>query len=337
MSEISINKVNPYEVISDWYLPSDNPTNGYVFPGPLDIKAHSALLTMAQELFKECKKREDIHREDFVIKHKKMKFRGHVIPSSVEGEIITLRRIPSQVPQIANLGLEKAVESVLLHESLSKGGLVIITGETGQGKSTTCASTIAKRLEKFNSFCLTIEDPPELPLHGKHGNGRCIQTEVPSGEFANALKGAMRCYPTSSGNMLYVGETRDPETATELIRIVTNGHLVFTTIHGSDIVSALKRFITLATGKFSEADVKSILASSLRVVLHQKLFDLPAIGNKPAGKKLETEFLISHDASTPVAQRIRNSTNIDGLTSDIEQQRNTLKTKGLEELMRLWK
>ena len=54
----------------------------------------------------------------------------------------------------------------------------------------------------------------------------------------------MRCYPTSSGNMLYVGETRDPETATELIRIVTNGHLVFTTIHGSDIVSSLKRFIT---------------------------------------------------------------------------------------------
>lgn len=328
---------NPYEAISDWYLPTKNPTNGYVFPGPIDIKAHPALLTMAQELHKTSKDREDHHREDFVINHKKMKFRGHTIQNSVEGEMITLRLIPPIVPAIADLGLERAVESVLLHESLGKGGLVIITGETGQGKSTTCAATIAKRLEKFSSFCLTIEDPPELPLHGKHGNGRCIQTEVPSGEFANALKGAMRCYPTSHGNMLYVGETRDPETATELIRIVTNGHLVFTTLHGSDIISSLKRFITLATGKFSEADVKSILASSLRVVLHQRLIELPAIGSKAASKKLETEFLLSHDASTPVAQRIRNSTNIDGLRSDIEQQRNTLKVKGVDELMKLWK
>lgn len=329
--------INPFEVISDWYLPTKNPTNGYIFPGPLDIKAHKDLLLMAQELHQACKEREDNHREDFVITHKKMKFRGHIIQNSVEGEVITLRLIPDVVPPIADLGLEKAVESVLLHDSLSKGGLVIITGETGQGKSTTCAATIAKRLEKFSSFCLTIEDPPELPLHGRHGNGRCIQTEVPSGEFANALKGAMRCYPTSHGNMLYVGETRDPETATELIRIVTNGHLVFTTLHGSDIISSLKRFITLATGKFSEADVKSILASSLRVVLHQRLIDLPAIGSKAASKKLETEFLLSHDASTPVAQRIRNSTNIDGLKSDIEQQRNTLRLKGVDDLMKLWK
>jgi len=181
-----------------------------------------------------------------------------------------------------------------MHERLGAGGLILICGETGNGKSTTCASAIKSRMQKFGNFGLTVEDPPEFPLHGKQGEfGRCIQTEVRSGDFANALKGAMRCYPTMNGSILFVGETRDHETASEVLRVATNGHLVFTTIHGTDIISSIKRFISLATANrsSSEADIKGIFASSMRMVLHQRLRDVPGVARQGLyGKKWKLRF-----------------------------------------------
>lgn len=324
------------DMVSDWYLPEKDPTSGFIYPGPLAVKHNNDLLSISQILGNLCEERADLETNpDFVVEYDGMRFRGHRIMSTL-GPVNALRRIPDVIPSVPNLGLDENLRSILLHPLLSKGGLVLLSGETGQGKSTTCAAVIAERMRSFGSFCLTIEDPPELKLYGPHGQGFCIQTEAKAGEFAYHLKGAMRSYPVINGSILYVGETRDSETATELLRVVTNGHLVFTTMHGSDIMTSISRFITMCSGKtFSEEDVKHILASTLRLVVHQRLIDVPALGNRLAKKKLETEFLFSPDATSPVAQKIRSST-IHEIKSIIESQKTTAKHKGIEELMKQW-
>lgn len=328
----------PEDLISDWYLYKDSPTDGgFIYPGPVSINGQPKLFSFAKKLNSLCIEicDEDPEHDDFILKNGDRIYRGHKM-YTVKGIMFALRRIPSIIPDIANLGLESTVQKVLLHPNLHAGGLILVTGETGQGKSTTCAAAIRARMEKFGSFCLTVEDPPELPLHGDYKNGRCIQTEVKSGGFAESLRGAMRSYPTVGGSMLYVGETRDSETAVEILRTVTNGHLVFTTLHSSDIISGIKRFVSLAVGSvLSENEVKSTLGSSLRMILHQRLRDIPAIQNKPASKKLETSFLLSANGTTTVANKIKTS-GVDTISSDIQQQKNILEHQGIEKLMEDW-
>lgn len=218
----------------------------------------------------------------------------------------------------------------MLHERLNSGGLVIISGETGQGKSTTCAALIRARLERYSSFCLTLENPPELPLHGLHGErGICVQTDVRSGGFGEALRGAVRCYPTQGNSMLFVGEVRDPETAGEALRIAINGHLVVTSIHGGDIVSSMKRMLSLAQSyqNMGEAEAKSVFSSAFRLIVHQRLKD-----GANGEKRLEAQGLFSPSYASPVANRIRQG-QLEGLSTDIQQQAQLLDRGLLEKII----
>lgn len=325
-------------LITDWYIPEKDPLTGYVYPGPINIADKDELQSLTITLNELSKEKSQLNPEhdDFIVMDRGRIYRGHKI-NALSGNVFALRRVADRIPELGNLGLERAIQEVISHKMLSRGGLILIIGETGQGKSTTCAAAIKKRMDLFGSFCLTIEDPPELPLHGAHGHGRCIQTEVISGDFASALKGAMRSYPTVSGSMLYVGETRDSETAKEVLRIVTNGHLVFTTLHASDIVAGLGRFIGLATsGDMNEKYVRDILSSSLRLVLHQELKVLPNLGrNSGLRKRLDVNFLLSHGPTTPVAQKIKSGT-LAQLSTDLDMQKTQLKQKGVDSLLQDW-
>jgi len=163
-----------------------------------------------------------------------------------------------------------------------------------------------------------------------------LQTEVQSGNFAAAMRGAMRCYPSVNGSMLYVGETRDSETAAEVLRIATNGHLVLTTLHAQDAMSAMKRFISLAGDKMNTEEARGILASAFRVLVHQQLTTVKGRPGEHSKKKLNIEFLLSHSHSSPVAQKIRQS-GADGLMNDLIMQKNTLTAQGVRGLLSLWK
>lgn len=338
MSSGSSTDINPEDLISDWYLPESGALDGFIYPNGRSIKKIERLHPIAQRLLEKCKEAcQDPSRIEFNFQEENGRlFRGHKI-MSVEGPMFQLRRLPTAIPPLSDLGLPLGIQEIILHDDLRKGGLVIIAGETGQGKSTTCAAAIKARLEKFSNFCLTIEDPPEMPLHGRHKGGRCIQTEAISGKFPEAIRGALRAYPTMAGNILYIGETRDSETASEALKIATNGHLVFTTIHASDVISGIKRFISLATSSkdISEEAIKSIFADGLRMMLHQRLIDRPATASAHASKQLEVHFLLSKSGATPVAHMIRKSS-IEGLSTPMDTQRRTLEIQGVSGLMKIW-
>ena len=270
--------------------------------------------------------------DEFVVKDSDRVYRGHRI-QTVSGNIYSLRKVPSYIPEFSKLGLHVGVQKILMDDRLSSGGLVIISGETGQGKSTTCASFLKARLEKFGSFCLTLENPPELPLHGFHGNGDsrgvCVQTEVQAGMFGEALRGAVRCYPTQGNSILFVGEVRDPETAGEALRIAMNGHLVVTSIHGADIISSLKRMMALAYAYpgMGESEARSVFSSAFRLIVHQKLRD-----SVNESKKLDASILFSSHGASSVANRLRDG-KLEGLSTEIQQQERLIISNQIQKLL----
>ena len=320
--------------ITDIYLPESDALGGFIYPKAMPIRDYQFLYDFAYKLLEQSKLKTGTQYDEFVVRLEGYSYRGHRI-ETVEGFFYALRRMPKSVPTLTDLGLNPALSQILLSESLNKGGLVMICGETGQGKSTTCAATIKERMMKLGSFCLTVEDPPEMPLHGTHGSGRCLQTEVKSGNFAEAMRGAMRCYPTVNGSILYVGETRDAETAAEVLRIAMNGNLVFTTLHANDVPSGLKRILSLASTRMAADDASSILSSVFRVGMHQVLEPMKPAPGQPARKRLDATFLISNSHKTPIANKIRKS-EIDALGTDLHQQKALLDRGGASALLRLW-
>ncbi len=189
------------------------------------------------------------------------------------------RHIAGQVPSLETIGFPiPVVERILTY----RNGLVIFTGTTGAGKSTSMAAIIQVLADRARHHVLTIEEPLEFIFRSRKGSlfsqrevGRDVDT------FADGLKYGLRQDP----DIILVGETRDRVTAQMVLSAAETGHLVFTTLHTRDAKGALTRFVDLFPAE-SQEDVRKQLAMSLRSVISQQL--LAAIGG---GRTLVTEVL----------------------------------------------
>jgi Tfp pilus assembly pilus retraction ATPase PilT len=317
-----------FNEITDLYIPEEAPMAGILFPNTLALNDRPEYNDLIQFLLKEAKKKTKL-QFSLELEHEgsRIIFRGHSI-MSVEGKVFIFRRLPSFIPEIEELGMPKNIIDLLCHDRLNNGGLVIIAGETGQGKSTTAASSIAHRLKTYGSFCLTIEDPVELPLQGfyesEKGRGVCFQTPVEEDGIEDAIKSSLRCYPSVSNSILFLGETRDSMMASEVLKIAANGHLVITTMHGADLVTSLRRFISLATAhkNSNEAEVKAMFASVFRLMIHQRIEIQPQTGKK----KIKPQVLFSPSSTSNIATRLK-AGSIEMLSTEIQTQ-NMMLQKG---------
>ncbi len=184
---------------------------------------------------------------------------------------------------LAELGMPPAVADKLLAPDLTEG-LVLFLGKAGSGKTTTLGSFACQRLDKYGGICWTAENPIELPMQGRHGNGMLYQTEVARDEdISEVVSGFYRATP----NMILIGEVRDAKTAREAIAAGISGHLVGTTVFAPSLIAGLSGFARLAGGENSSA----ALSDALRVAVHVSLHNiedsvLPGAGltvNKPKG------------------------------------------------------
>ncbi len=178
------------------------------------------------------------------------------------GYAIVFRLIPPYIKTIEELNLPPVLHQ-LTH---LRRGLVLITGTTGSGKSTTLASIIEEINQTYNRHIITIEDPVEYMYHDSKSIIEQRQVGKHTHSFANALRSAMREDP----DIIVVGEIRDLATASSIVEAVNTGHLVFSTTHTLDARETVERMISIFPAE-EQNRVRTILASSLEAVVSQRL------------------------------------------------------------------
>ncbi len=206
------------------------------------------------------------------------RFRGNVFKQRGCVSMV-IRQIPFSIRTFADLGLP----GVIARMAEKPRGLVLVTGPTGSGKSTTLAALVDKINRERNGHIITVEDPIEFI----HRHQQCIVNQREIGtdtkSFANALKYALREDP----DVILVGEMRDLETIQAAITIAETGHLVFATLHTNSAAEAINRIIDVFPSH-QQSQVRAQLAFVLEGIVTQTL--LPKARGK--GRSLACEILV---------------------------------------------
>ncbi|MFZ2958707.1 MAG: PilT/PilU family type 4a pilus ATPase [Candidatus Ozemobacteraceae bacterium] len=232
------------------------------------------------------------------------RFRANVFVQK-NGVAGVFRIIPNVVPTFEELSLDREIMAKVVNH---RSGLILVTGATGSGKSTTLAAMIDQINRSRYDHIITIEDPIEFV----HPHKRCVVTQRELGtntlNFTNALRSALREDP----DVILVGEMRDLETMHLAIAAAETGHLVFSTLHTINAYESIHRVIGAFPGD-QQHTVRMQMAGTLRAILSQRL--IPAYLS--SGRILAYEVLIG---STPVRRCIKED-KIDQLISIMQTSR----------------
>ena len=214
-----------------------------------------------------------------------------------------LRVIPGKVPAVDELGLPEAVRTLACEER----GLVLVTGATGSGKSSTLAAMLNQINETRAAHILTIEDPIEF-LH-KNKRASFSQREIgpDTRNFNTALRSALRQDP----DVILVGEMRDPETIDIALKAAETGHMVFSTVHTTDVQKTIGRVIGVFPAE-EQLAVRSRLAENLKGVISQRL--APHADGK--GRVVAAEILV---ANNTIREAISNPEKTNSITDLLEK------------------
>jgi len=192
------------------------------------------------------------------------------------------RVIPSEILSFSQLGLPPVIERFT---ELSKG-LVLVTGPTGSGKSTTLAAMIDRLNDRRSDHLITIEDPVEFV----HPQKKCLVNQREVGRHTKSFKSALRAALREDPDIILVGELRDLETIEIALETAETGHLVFGTLHTSTAASTVDRIIDqFPAGR--QAQIRTMLAGSLKGVVSQTLCK-----KQPKGRVAALEILVLNNA-----------------------------------------
>ena len=198
---------------------------------------------------------------DLAVESGEYRFRVNLFKTA-RGMAAVMRKIETVIPGFDSLGLPAVARDVIEQEN----GLILVTGPTGSGKSTTLAAMIDRINRHRNGHIITIEDPIEYV----HQNQKCVisQREVARDtvSFASALRASLREDP----DVILVGELRDLETIQLALTAAETGHLVFGTLHTSGAPNTIDRIIDVFPPQ-QQDQVRAQLSQSLRLVMTQRL------------------------------------------------------------------
>ncbi|MEO1936764.1 MAG: type IV pilus twitching motility protein PilT, partial [Myxococcales bacterium] len=193
---------------------------------------------------------------------------------------IVLRVIPFGVKTVDELNLPEIVKTI----SKEHRGLILVTGTTGSGKSTTLAAMIEQINSERTSHIMTIEDPIEFLIRDRRSIVNQREIGVDTYSFANALRGALRQDP----DVILVGEMRDFETIETALTAAETGHLVMSTLHTLDATETINRIISVFP-PYQQKQVRLQLSTVLKAVVSQRL--VPRADGK--GRVPALEVLVS--------------------------------------------
>ncbi|MGB8421360.1 ATPase, T2SS/T4P/T4SS family [Paraburkholderia sp.] len=243
-----------------WYKKAPNDRHGHRLSGPLQPAARQ-LLEDARGM---------TLTDDDSFGWGGLILRAKCIPT-LKGPVYSFRRIIDRPLDFLKIGYPPRLERALMAAEFDEGGLVLVAGRTGSGKTTSLMSYVAERLRTFGGLAVTAENPIEVQMQGRYEGlegiaGTCYQTQVKDDkEFGPRIRDFMRVAP----NIIVLGEMRTADAAGQAVLAGTSGHLVLVSVHGRDIVSVIDRVKNLVSE--SGYDV-SLFADCLLAVVHQQMF-----------------------------------------------------------------
>lgn len=175
---------------------------------------------------------------------------------------IAFRAIPNKVPMIGELNLPPVVSSLI---DLPRG-LVLVTGETGSGKSTTLAAMIQEINHRYARHVITLEDPVEYTL----SHNKCIIEQRELGSDVTTFAGGLRHILRQDPDVIMVGEMRDLETTSAAITAAETGHLVLSTLHTQSASQTVERILDIYPAS-QQNQIRVMLANTLQAVISQTL------------------------------------------------------------------
>ena len=211
-----------------------------------------------------------------------------------------LRLVPDNILAFEDLNLPIIMEEL----SLERRGIIIITGTTGSGKSTTLASMVEYINNRRPVHIITIEDPIEFVHYDKEAIINQRELGVDTNTFLDALRGSMREDP----DIIMVGEMRDRETVTATFQAALTGHLVFTTLHTLDVVQTVNRVIDYYPSDMQQQS-RLMLSETIRAIVSMRLLPMVGGGRVPAMEIMKTtgrirEFIEQRDKTDMIKNAI---------------------------------
>ena len=190
------------------------------------------------------------------------RFRTNVY-EQIQGLSVAFRTIPEEIRGFEELGLPVHVFEKL---SLKERGLVLLTGPTGSGKTTTLAAMVQYINQRKESHIITIEDPVEYFHHSE----KCLINQRELGTTTNSFSNALRAALREDPDVILVGEMRDLETVSLALTAAETGHLVLSTVHTSGAPKTIHRIIDIFPSE-QQPQVRSMLSETIEGVINQKL------------------------------------------------------------------
>jgi len=271
--------------VSDLHLCSNAPPRwrrrGSIEPAPFPPPEVGALLQAWLSDEQQGAWRANGH-VDFAVTLGEQRLRASAF-AHVQGCSLALRLLPGECPQLNTLAAPRIVPELLA----SDNGLILVTGATGSGKSTTLAAMVDFLNCHSDRHILTLEDPVEFI----HQSKRCLVQQREIGLHCQSFAGALRAALREDPDVILLGELRDSETIRLALSAAETGHLVLATLHTRNAAQAVERLVD--TFPAQEKDpVRSQLAGSLRAVLAQKL-----VNDNQDGRVALYELLVNTPAA----------------------------------------
>lgn len=218
----------------------------------------------ALNLRDECSKVfNETDKTEFPLRYENRVYRITVLSNAFDGVSFVIRQTPEHIVDFTDIPLTTDLRQSI--ELNGATGLCLIAGEMGCGKTTTAAAILKRRIETTGGLGVSIEDPIETLLNGRHGAGRCMQMEVGQHEsYSSATKKAWR----TGASCLLLGEIRDSQTAHEVLKASLTMFVV-STIHASSIFDAIERYVMFCEEVNHNA--KHNIANTLYIIAHQTM------------------------------------------------------------------
>ena len=263
-----IERYNQEYQFSDIHFKEDKPIvlriDGDIMIPDEDIVSSAELQEFANDTLNEGQKSrlEEVRDVDLAIEIGSCRFRANFFYTA-DGLSAVLRKIETEIPSMVQLNLPHVMQAI----AEKPNGLVLVTGPTGSGKSTSLAAIIDTINDTKKGHILTIEDPIEYIHHAKN----CSISQREMGRDAESFASALRASLREDPDVILVGEMRDLETIQLALTAAETGHLVFATLHTSGAPNTINRIIDVFPAE-QQSQVRAQLSQSLQMVVTQKLF-----------------------------------------------------------------